>query len=257
MNTIEAVNSLDWYHKIDLGNGVVTPGHNWELVWQPIEAAIRALDLRGKQVLDIGCWDGKFTFLAESLGATVTATDLQNDVRQKRDTFALAANVLKSRAEYMPNVDVCKLSEFFPPASFDVIIFAGVLYHLRYPMFALSQIRRTLKPGGVMICESHSIVDDRSFIVFNYKDNRDFSNWTFPTTAAIRKMVESSYFSVESVTVTPINPATPLKQFARRLLGRDSTVYARTTITAKAVERQDDAHLVPDSFLADCDLRWR
>src|SRR5262245_19550631 len=69
------VAALKWVHSIDLGGGVVTPG-----AWGPpapqIVRALDSIDFRGRRVLDIGCWDGLWSFEAERRGAAeVYATD--------------------------------------------------------------------------------------------------------------------------------------------------------------------------------------
>ncbi len=62
---------LLWFHTIDLGQGVVTKG----IGVQPTGSEILP-DVSGKSVLDIGAWDGKFSFLAEQAGASrVVALD--------------------------------------------------------------------------------------------------------------------------------------------------------------------------------------
>src|SRR5689334_19854227 len=60
-----------WWHAIDLGEGVVTPGTRaWTM------ETLGVTDLTGKTVLDIGAWDGYFSFEAERLGASrVVALD--------------------------------------------------------------------------------------------------------------------------------------------------------------------------------------
>ncbi len=62
---------IQWFHSIDLGNGVVTKGLT--------ELALRADQLpefKGRSVLDIGAWDGYYSFHAERAGATrVVALD--------------------------------------------------------------------------------------------------------------------------------------------------------------------------------------
>ena len=68
------VNGIQWWHSIDLGNGIVTPGPD------PTPARLREIqmpdDLSGLSVLDIGAWDGFFSFEAERRGAArVLATD--------------------------------------------------------------------------------------------------------------------------------------------------------------------------------------
>ncbi len=63
--------AFGWYHTIDLGNGVVTKG----ISVQETSAGVIP-DVAGKSVLDIGAWDGKFSFLAEQHGASrVVALD--------------------------------------------------------------------------------------------------------------------------------------------------------------------------------------
>ena len=58
-----------WWHSIDLGAGVVTPGQkSAELLAAELEN-LRLGDLCGKSVLDVGAWDGYFSFAAERLGA--------------------------------------------------------------------------------------------------------------------------------------------------------------------------------------------
>src|SRR4051794_8088041 len=68
--------NLGWFHSFELPDGTVIEGYN-KLEWLrkrysqfPIPA-----DLTGKRVLDIGAWDGWFTFEAERRGAEVTAID--------------------------------------------------------------------------------------------------------------------------------------------------------------------------------------
>src|SRR4051812_27152592 len=66
-----------WYHEIDFGDGVRSrPAHPHRDVWAAIEQFLGPVDFKGKSVLDIGCWDGKWSFLAEQRGAaSVLATD--------------------------------------------------------------------------------------------------------------------------------------------------------------------------------------
>src|SRR5262245_28109523 len=65
-----------WFHSFELPDGAIIPGC-MSLEWQrqrwarfPIPA-----DLEGRRVLDIGAWDGWFSFEAERRGAQVTSVD--------------------------------------------------------------------------------------------------------------------------------------------------------------------------------------
>ena len=58
-----------WWHSIDLGHGVVTKGFKTPETLQYELESLRLPDLRDKTVLDIGAWDGFFSFEAERRGA--------------------------------------------------------------------------------------------------------------------------------------------------------------------------------------------
>ena len=113
---LERVQALTWVHSIDLGNGIVTPG-----MWGPpsptIMRALDTIDFHGKKVLDIGCWDGLWSFEAEKRGATtIVATDL-NTQRWPPDghlTFMLAHEALASKAIYRPDLSIYDVPRTFP-----------------------------------------------------------------------------------------------------------------------------------------------
>lgn len=144
-----------WYHIITLADGLQTPG---EPLFQPgqqkVLRAIRALDLKGKGVLDIGCRDGLYSFEVERLGAD-RVIGIDSDV--SRGAVELLIPALGSRVE-MHNMNVLHLdrSKF---GTFDVVIFAGVLYHLRYPFSGLRQVCDVLEEGGTLVLETAVFAD--------------------------------------------------------------------------------------------------
>ena len=149
------VQSLRWYHSIDLGRGVVTPG-----VDNSPERLARVrlpADLSGRSVLDIGAWDGFFSFEAERRGATrIVATDhyawhgVGWGTGQGKAGFALARAALNSRVEDV-DVDVMDLSPE-RVGTFDVVFFLGVLYHLPNPLLALERVAAVT--GDMLILET-------------------------------------------------------------------------------------------------------
>ena len=93
----------------------------------------------GKSVLDVGAWDGYFSFFAEKLGAKrVLATDhfcWSGPGWGNKNGFDLAHRILDSKVESQ-DIDVLDIS----PATvgkFDVVMFLGVLYHLPDPIRGL------------------------------------------------------------------------------------------------------------------------
>ena len=137
-----------WYHRIEVAPGVVTPGtHD-----SPAALALTPLpaDMSGMRVLDIGARDGFFSFEMERRGAEVTALDY---VPPDQTGFAVAAGLLGSKVDYrVENVYALHPERH---GRFDLVLFLGVLYHLRNPLLALDRIWDVC--AGTLIVESHVI----------------------------------------------------------------------------------------------------
>ena len=187
-----------WWHTIDLGDGVVTPGHD-EPRNQKVRAQALPRRLRGKTVLDIGCWDGFFSFLCEKRGATVTPVDnfqYRDFVRGKYgveldggEGFRVAARLLGSRLK-LKRGDFSTLR-----GSFDVVLFFGVLYHERHPLLALEQLAQLTKQ--VAVVETHYIkAGNQPSLRFYPGDtlNQDPTNFWGPTLSCVELMLKDVGF---------------------------------------------------------------
>lgn len=130
---------VDWFHSFDFGGGVVATGHKERRILELEAAAAIPADIAGKRCLDIGAWDGFFSFQAELRGArSVLATDhfsWSGDGWGTADGFRLARELLASRVADL-DIDALDIAE---PAvgRHDVVLFLGVLYHLRNPFEGL------------------------------------------------------------------------------------------------------------------------
>lgn len=134
------VEQIRWWHPIDLGGGLVTPGID---VTPARLAEIRMPEnLSGLSVLDIGAWDGFFSFEAERRGARrVLATDSfcwDGGGWGTKKGFELARRTLGSRVEDK-TIEVLDLSPD-TVGVFDLVLFLGVLYHMKHPLFALERV---------------------------------------------------------------------------------------------------------------------
>ena len=157
------VERIRWFHTIDLGHGVVTPGQDEsarKLEW------IRLPDsLAGKTVLDVGAWDGFFSFEAERRGAErVVAVDPEcwrepawgPNGWGTQQGFNLARRALQSRVEDV-GVDLLALGPERLGA-FDVVLFLGVFYHLPDPWPYLERVASVT--GERLILETHADLID-------------------------------------------------------------------------------------------------
>jgi tRNA (mo5U34)-methyltransferase len=136
----EQVEQIDWYHRIELPGGVVTPGQRGPVGLSRLQLPE---SLSGKTVLDVGAWDGFYSFEAARRGAArVLATD--SFVWQNRWTqagFTLARSALELDAIVDDRIiDVMELSPDAVGETFDVVLCLGVLYHLVNPIEALTRV---------------------------------------------------------------------------------------------------------------------
>ncbi len=256
---LKEINSRKWVHSIDLGDGIITPGR-WKRPNPLIAQAVEATDFKGKNVLDIGCWDGLWSFEAEKRGAAkVYATD---DLSQRNlvehDTFSLAHRVLRSHVKYFPHQSVFDIKNI--GCAFDIVFFCGVYYHLKNPLLALARLRAVMKPGAILIIEGDVLQGhDQAFAKFYYKDwlVNDASNWWVPTIPCLRQWVECSFFEIENEysNFAPKNSLlTSIKEPIKRLLGRRKDIVTRHVLRARAVNRMDPNYIYLDEDLRECDL---
>ena len=207
---VEKINSIEWYHTIELAKGVFTPGR---FDPRPMLGELSfPADLSGKSVLDIGAYDGFFTFEAERRGAArVVAMDRHPAIHKG---FAIAHEALSSNAEYVQG-SVYDLSPE-THGTFDVVIFFGVLYHLRHPILALDRIHSVCRDyalvesavldewfvheGKAQPLERIDAILKQSAVMQFYPGdelNADWSNWWAPNIECLRLMLETSGFRAE------------------------------------------------------------
>jgi tRNA (mo5U34)-methyltransferase len=198
------VAAIRWYHTIDLGGGIVTPGAD------NTPERLARLDLpasfAGKTALDIGAWDGFFSFEAERRGASrVLATDSYSWSGKGWGTqagFNLARRSLESRVEDL-TIDVMDLD----PArtgQFDVVFFLGVLYHLRHPLLALERVASVTREMLILETVVDCVGFGRPAAAFypGTELNHDPTNWWGPNQEAVAGMLTSVGFDEVRV-VTP------------------------------------------------------
>jgi tRNA (mo5U34)-methyltransferase len=211
-----------WFHSIDLGGGEVTRGHKSKEFLERELASLRLPPLAGKSVLDVGAWDGYYSFAAERMGAErVVALDSfvwRRDLsagpwESKRVSmglpgrrgFDLARRRLGSRVvpvvAEVDEIDAARLG------TFDVVLFLGVLYHMTDPLGSLRRIRAVC--DGLAIVETHARVvagNDGAPLAEFVEDDRigdDPGNWWVPTAEAAAAMCRAAGFSRAEIVQGP------------------------------------------------------
>ncbi len=200
-----------WHQKWELFRGVDTPGRN------PVAELSQIVglpeDLTGKRVLDVGAFHGCFSFECERRGAAeVVALGLEDP---EEFGFNRLKKVLGSRVEYRHQ----SLYAISPRelGTFDLVLFLGVLYHLRYPLLGIDRVRSVAR--DLVLVESH-VIDDAPYqrtpdgggatcpalqgtpIWRQYLGGEltpgDESNWFSPNMRAAIEALESAGLAVES-----------------------------------------------------------
>lgn len=204
-----------WYHKIELPHGIVTLG------WAPLSVAAYNIpdDLTGKRVLDVGAWDGFWTFEALKRGAAqVVAIDdfsdylgtLQEGSRTAWQTFDACRDIFGYPQEKCQRIDMSVYDVSLENLGcFDIIFCFGTLYHLRHPLLALDQLATICReeiyvesailddfspycggighgyPGGKMVMEFYP---DKQY-------GQNATNWWVPTLECLGYMVRAAGFT--------------------------------------------------------------
>jgi tRNA (mo5U34)-methyltransferase len=224
-----------WFHRVDLGDGLVTNGVAAENEVLRMPGAIPPV--AGKTVLDIGAWDGKYSFEAERAGAArVVALDhfvwrldpiardeyfrrceadgvlpdpamidtgfLHPDATPGKNGFDLLHAYLDSKVEAV--VGDFTTMDLETLGTFDVVFYFGVLYHMVDPLGALRRLRQVT--DEVAIVETASVVvpgHERESLLGFYAGNDlhgDYGNWFAPNEPALHAMCRSAGFRrVETV----------------------------------------------------------
>ncbi len=203
-----------WFHNIRVGGLQTAPDHFLgdypQIKWRHLAPALPA-DLTGKSVLDIGCNAGFYAIELKRRGAArVLGIDTEelylNQARLLRDELGLDIEYRHCSA-----YDVLAIEE-----QFDLVLFMGIFYHLRYPLFALDRVVQKLAPGGTLVFQTlmrphgtgepkpvepdypfweEGIFTDSGFPQMRFIEHRfsgDETNWWVPNRPAVEAMLRSA-----------------------------------------------------------------
>lgn len=204
-----------WFHNLNL-NGVQTaPDHFLgdypHVKWRRFAKTIPQ-DLTGRTVLDIGCNAGFYSLEMKRRGAARVVGIDCDDRYLAQAKLASEVSGLEIELQKLSVYDVAKLKE-----KFDVVLFMGVLYHLRHPLLALDLIHehvsrdlfvfQSMQRGSERDCrleEDYPFSEERIFERRDYpkmffverRYSGDPTNWWIPNRACVEAMLRSSGFEV-------------------------------------------------------------
>jgi tRNA (mo5U34)-methyltransferase len=204
-----------WFHNIDLHGVQTAPDHFLgdypNIKWKKFEHAIPT-DLRGKSVLDVGCNAGFYSIEMKKRGAGRVLGIDSDDIYLEQGRFAAeVCGYPDIEFRNMSVYDVGQLGE-----QFDIVIFMGVLYHLRHPLLALDilhgmvrdmMIFQSMQRGSKELMDLNddypfwetAIFDNDAFPKMYFVEKRyanDPTNWWIPNRACAEAMLRSAGFVI-------------------------------------------------------------
>jgi tRNA (mo5U34)-methyltransferase len=188
---------LPWFHQIDFGAGILTPGQiKTAKIRRMSRMLFDGLDLKGRTLLDVGCWDGAYSIEAARRGAAVTATDhfVWHHVPARRQAFDLAiahlAPTIKAIDIPVEELNTASLGRF------DIVLFLGVLYHLRHPLAELERVAQLAQ--DTLIVETRMTMRHIRKPVMQFHPGasleEDPTNWWTPNRRCVEEMLRDIGF---------------------------------------------------------------
>lgn len=193
----QEVAKRQWYHSIPLPYGIVTPGVQAADAWQRYRLP---KNLEGKTVLDIGAWEGQFSFEAERRGAArVLAIDVWGESKNPGswgagfENFQFCRELLGSNVEYK-HLSVYDLD--WSSWEFDYVLLLSVIYHLQDPFLGIRKAASVCNEFLALESWVDALDVEEPAMVF-YEDGElagDNTNWWGPNPACIKAMLRAAGF---------------------------------------------------------------
>lgn len=183
-----------WFHTIDLPAGVTTPGE-----YRPADKLDRIQlpdRLDHQSVLDVGAWDGFYSFECERRGAQrVTSVDIWDPAHNATsEGYAVAHAANRSRARPIR----ASVHDLNPEthATHDLVLFLGVLYHLRNPLEALFSLRSVTAKTLILETACDLAFTRSPALAFypGHELSQDKNNWFAPNRSALIAMCRAAGF---------------------------------------------------------------
>ena len=207
-----------WFHNLSLQGVQTAPDHFLgdypSTKWHSFQDALPK-DLAGMTVLDIGCNAGFYSIEMKRRGASRVLGIDHDEQYLEQARFAAQVLDLNIAFEHMSVYDLPKLGE-----SFDLVLFMGVFYHLRYPLLALDLLRQYVAKDWFIFQSmlrgsrtrphiepdypfwERAVFDQPGFPKMHFIENsysNDPTNWWIPNRSCAEAVLRSAGFRIESV----------------------------------------------------------
>jgi 2-polyprenyl-3-methyl-5-hydroxy-6-metoxy-1,4-benzoquinol methylase len=222
-----------WYYSIEIEPGRFTPGQNFNSV-SVVRDLLRGMDVAGRRCLDIGSMEGMSSVLMSRRGGSVVAYDRYDC----SDKIELVKACTGADFPFITGHAFSDLPQLEKP--FDVVVFAGMLYHMFDPMSGLFTARNMVRNGGLILVETAAIDAPGYAMQFNaggrFYPQPEQSNYWFPTPAMLEYQCRMARLELLDVAWLPQWP-TPVGNLVR--LGLVCRAVSGVTTDDMWLHRQD------------------
>lgn len=189
-NVTEPKEPTYWWHRIKMPDGSYTPGnvfHGPDGGDWPTTRFGMPENMTGYRCIDIGAWDGFFSFEAERRGAEfVLATDLLKEPGgNKREGlgFHYAKHKLKSKVnlEELNIQNTKEVQELADKYNFNLCMCYGILYHLKSPLIAMENLFSLVSKNGLILIETAISNAYKPILEYRPGYDNDPTNYFYPT----------------------------------------------------------------------------
>ena len=211
-HALATLGDVGWFHSFTLSDGTfVNGGKSPTILQAEFEAILGPIPLDGLTVLDVGAWNGAFSFEAKRRGAArVLATDMYtwtHPVIRGFERFLYVRKDTGLEIEYklidVPNINTETVGQF------DVVLFLGVFYHLQDPLSAINCLANIANPW--LILETHLDLDDIPYPAMRYYPGSELAddptNWWGPNQQCVEDLLKSAGFTQVLFSRNPLNAA--------------------------------------------------
>lgn len=188
---------FSWGHDHDFGFGVrrtgAMAGRHLEIIGECLSLGFFPPDLKGRKVLDVGCWSGGDILALTALGGDVTAIE-------EHPRSAASAKRLGELVRCPAEIVVDSVYNDRRPwqGGFDLVYAAGVIYHVTDPLLFARILFAYLKPGGTLILETKASAAEGSSCHYSGTVERGW-NWYAPTREALGRWLVDAGFDAGAI----------------------------------------------------------
>jgi 2-polyprenyl-3-methyl-5-hydroxy-6-metoxy-1,4-benzoquinol methylase len=210
-NALSVLGEKEWFHSFELSDGtLVQGGKTLDVLRAEFNAVFAPLALDGQTMLDVGAWNGAFSFEAKRLGAAhVLATDMYT---WAHPFFRGFEKFLYIRKDWGLDIDYKFLDTHQIRrdivGEFDIVLFLGVFYHLQDPVTVIANIAEVARSW--LVVETHLDLDGVPNPAMRYYPGEELAedptNWWGPNQQCVEELLKTAGFSEIYFSRNPLHP---------------------------------------------------